>query len=58
MPSKLKRLPNNSCTIILKFENSDDRDNYINSEEFKKAYGELLPKILTKYGCKIGTLIH
>ena len=58
MPSKLKRLPNNSFTIIIKFGNIEDRDDYMNSEEFKKVYGNLLSKILIRYQCKIGTLIN
>ncbi|MHA1294678.1 MAG: hypothetical protein ACTSQJ_18735 [Promethearchaeota archaeon] len=58
MPSKLKRLPYNSYTIILKFENAEDRDKCIHSEEFQKIYGKLLTKIITNYDCKIGTIIY
>ena len=53
MPSKLKRLPNHSYSIILKFENGDERDECIQSEEFEKIMGQLGSKIIVKYNCKI-----
>lgn len=53
MPSKLKRLPYNSYSIILKFENGEERDQCIRSEEFKEVFGRLASKIQLKYGCKI-----
>ena len=53
MPTKLKRLPYNSYTIVLKFETDDERDECIQSEAFLKAYGKLLSKIGITYNCKI-----
>jgi len=53
IPSKIKRLPYNSYSIILKFENADDRDKCIQSEEFENVFGKLASKIQLKYGCKI-----
>ena len=53
MPTKLKRLPYNSFTIILKFEDDEKRDECILSERFQKLYGNLITKIATKYNCKI-----
>jgi len=52
MPSKLKRLPYHSFTIILKFESKDDKDQCTQSDEFDKVYAKLAMKT-RKYGCKI-----
>ena len=53
MPSKLKRLPNNSYTIILKFENEEDRIECLNSKEYKEILGKLASSIGINYNCKI-----
>jgi len=56
MPSKIKRLPYNSYSIILKFENVEDRDKCIQSEEFENVFGKLASKTQIKYGCKIESI--
>ena len=58
MTSKLKRLPLNSYTVIIKVESEEDRDKCINSKEFQEIYGKLLIKALTRYDCKVGTIIY
>ena len=52
MPSKLKRLPNNSYTIIIKFETAEDLNNVLNSEEYKKIYAKLNTVINDKFNIK------
>ena len=52
MPSKLKRLPNNSYTIIIKFETTKDLEKVMNSEEYKKIYEKLYTDIKEKYSIK------
>lgn len=37
----MKRLPQNSYTIIFKFPTIEDRDNFVDSDEFKRSYGNL-----------------
>ncbi len=51
-PNKYKRLPPTSHTIIFHSSRKKDRDDFINSEEFKNAYGELA-KILLNYNSSI-----
>ena len=46
--SRLKRVPENSHTIILKFKEKSQRDKCIGLDEFKKAIGELAA-LVTKY---------
>ena len=53
MPSKLKRLPNNSYTIILKFEEEADKTECLNSKEYKEIIGKLASSIGINYNCKI-----
>lgn len=53
--SRLKRLPENSHTIILKFENRSQRDNCFFSQEFKKCLGELAV-LLAKYNSTFETI--
>ena len=50
--ARYKRLPENSYSIILKFQNKKDRDDCINSEEFKDIYGDLA-KLLINYNSSI-----
>ncbi|MHA1149397.1 MAG: hypothetical protein ACTSR8_14265 [Promethearchaeota archaeon] len=58
MPTKLKRLPYNSFTIILKFENDEMRDDCILSKEFQTLIGQLITKVTSKYGCKIENITN
>lgn len=53
MPTKLKRLPYNSFTVILKFENDEKRDDCILSDKFQELSGQLASKIASFYNCKI-----
>lgn len=46
--SRLKRVPENSHTIILKFRKKSERDKCIFLPEFKKTIGELAA-LVTKY---------
>ncbi|MGQ4875981.1 MAG: hypothetical protein ACTSVV_14200 [Promethearchaeota archaeon] len=48
LPTRFKRIPKNSYTIIFQFTKKKDRDECINSEDFKDAFGELA-KLLLKY---------
>jgi len=50
--ARFKRLPENSYSIILKFKSSDDRDDCINSKEFKEVYAELAT-LLINYNSSI-----
>lgn len=50
--NKFKRLPENSYTLILKFGSKKERDDCINSEEFKEIYGELAT-LLINYNSSI-----
>ena len=54
-PTRLKRLPLHSYTIIIKFENNDDKDKCIHSKDFKKAYGELA-SVLVDFNSRIETI--
>ncbi len=54
--SRIKRLPENSHTIILKFGKKKKRDECINSVEFQEILGELI-SILSKYNSKIETIL-
>ena len=58
MTSKLKRLPYNSYTIIMKFENNEERDECIKSEKFKAVAGKLASKLGTNYNCTIEFLTY
>ncbi|MHA1488414.1 MAG: hypothetical protein ACTSRI_02025 [Promethearchaeota archaeon] len=53
--SRLKRLPENSHTIILKFEKKRNRDDCLNSGEFQKILGEL-SSLISSYNSKIETI--
>ena len=53
--NRFKRLPENSHTILLRFTHKKDRDDCINSEDFKKVFGELAT-LLINYNCSIETI--
>jgi len=46
--SRLKRVPENSHTIMLKFREKNQRDKCVSLSEFKKTIGELAA-LVTKY---------
>ncbi|MHA1294679.1 MAG: hypothetical protein ACTSQJ_18740 [Promethearchaeota archaeon] len=48
IPTRFKRLPKNSYTIIFQFSKKKDRDECINSEDFRNMFGELT-KFLLNY---------
>ena len=50
--NKYKRLPENSYSLILRFQNKKDRDDCINSKEFKEIYGRLAT-LLINYNSSI-----
>jgi len=50
--ARYKRLPENSYSIVLKFANKKDRDDCINSKEFKEVYAELAT-LLINYNSSI-----
>ena len=52
LPSKYKRLPPTSHTIIIHSLRKKDRDKCIKSEEFRNTYGELA-KLLLNYNSSI-----
>ncbi|MHA1488415.1 MAG: hypothetical protein ACTSRI_02030 [Promethearchaeota archaeon] len=58
MASKLKRLPNHSFTIILKFDKREDRNECIHSEKFKKVYSRLASLLIANYNCSIENIIY
>ena len=41
-PNNMKRIPADSVTIIVNFRDVDQRDAFINSQDFKKIYGDLV----------------
>lgn len=41
MPQNMKRLPQNSYTIIFNFQTKEDRDKFVEANEFKNSYGNL-----------------
>ena len=49
--SRLKRLPSHSYSIILKFTSDAKRDEFKDSDEFEKVYGELV-KITRHFNVK------
>ncbi len=50
--SKLKRLPNNSYTILINFENIEERNECINLKEYKEIISKL-KSLGSKYNCKV-----
>ncbi len=54
-PSKFRRLTSKSHALIIHSAWKKDRDEYINSEEFKTLYGEL-SKLLLDYNINIETI--
>ena len=52
VPTRFKRLPKNSHTIILKFGTKKKRDECINSEDFKDVFGEIA-RLLINYNSSI-----
>jgi len=47
----MKRLPQNSYTIIFNFRTKEDRDKFIGDNKFKKSYGNL-NSLATKFNVK------
>jgi hypothetical protein len=47
----MKRLPQNSCTVIFTFKTAEDRDKFIEDEGFKNSYGSLT-SVATKFNVK------
>lgn len=50
--TNIKRIPENSYTMIFKFENKKERDECLNSEDFQDIYSEIA-KLLINYNCRI-----
>jgi len=57
MPSKLKRFPDNSYSIILNFDSRENREECIHSEDYKEIYSKLAA-IVIDYDCKIEIVNH
>ena len=57
MPSKLKRFPDNSYSIILKFDSRENREECIDSKEYGQINAKLASLTL-KYQCKIEYVNH
>lgn len=57
MPSKLKRFPDNSYSIIINFDSRENREECIGSKEYGKIYSKLASLAL-RYPCKIETVNH
>ncbi len=57
MPSKLKRFPDNSYSIILNFDTRDNRKECVDSGEYKELYGKLASLVID-YNCKMEIVNH
>ena len=57
MSSKLKRLPNNSYTIIIKFENIEDRIECMNLKEYKELIRKMC-SVAKEHDCKFKEEIY